>query len=275
MEIALLIGTYLAVLVGAVPALRELGFDVRIRGRQPIALEHPDFFRQSRPWQAWFALALNIICLAFASFAAYHFFRPRLIEKTIEKIVEKPVRQECPKCVTRTTTKQPEPKAAIEQHGDASGVVGGNIQEAPCSVTQVGGSGNNASTNCTPPSRERSEKELDDFQDRLATTHGMLRVILASSADDVLPLAQQLCERASKARWGLACPTDRSSTMGRSASGILCYSDDWSKPDTTAFKAAMSAAHLSCQYIAEAYNFGNVVIGGTGGVTLVIGSPTS
>jgi hypothetical protein len=39
----------------------------------------------------------------------------------------------------------------------------------------------------------------------------------------------------------------------------------------TAFKEAMKAADLTCRYIPQRYNFGGVVLLGTGGVTILIG----
>jgi len=39
-------------------------------------------------------------------------------------------------------------KPKIEQRGEGNGAVGGNIQQGPCSVIQVGGTGNQGSTNC-------------------------------------------------------------------------------------------------------------------------------
>jgi hypothetical protein len=47
--------------------------------------------------KAWLALALSLLSLGFSLFAAYHFFRPRIVEKIIEKPVGRIVEKECPK----------------------------------------------------------------------------------------------------------------------------------------------------------------------------------
>jgi hypothetical protein len=53
-------------------------------------------------------------------------------------------------------TKKPTTK--IEQHGSASGAVGGSIQQGPCSNVQIGGTNNTATTNCAPQLRVPLEK---------------------------------------------------------------------------------------------------------------------
>jgi hypothetical protein len=42
-------------------------------------------------------------------------------------------------------------KTKIEQHGEGSGAIGGNINQGPCSNLQIGGSNNQATTNCVQP----------------------------------------------------------------------------------------------------------------------------
>ena len=67
----------------------------------------------------------------------------------------------------------PGPKAKIEQHGAASGAVGGSITTGPCSNVQVGGSQNQASTDCAPPAPKVSVTSVvpsqvaDDYQLRV------------------------------------------------------------------------------------------------------------
>lgn len=122
-----------------------------------------------------------------------------------------------------------------------------------------------------------SDDTVRQFAAALSPQTGTLKVVLASSSDDVYPLSQQICNAAHAANWGLVCPTSRNSVMGHDAvaQGLDCYSDDWRRGDGLAFKRAMAAANLTCNYISHAYDFGNgIQIGGSGGITLVIGSPT-
>jgi hypothetical protein len=172
----------------------------------------------------------------------------------------------------KPTTKPPQtPKE------DNSGSVGGGITTGPCSNVQVGGKGNTATTNCAPISRVLSESRINKFTKAIGAAKGVLRVVPASSADDVIQLSNQLCDAAIKASWGYSCPTSRNSTMGSdaTANGLECYSENWEADDAKAFKSAMAAAQLPCRYIPRAYDFRGVQILGTSGVTILVGSPSS
>lgn len=150
------------------------------------------------------------------------------------------------------------------------------VSVGPCSNVQIGGAGNTATTNCTPQSRVLSDDAVRAFATALsASKHGVLRVVLASSSDDTFPLAEQLCSAAQSVHWATQCPNNRYSTMGRDSyvSGLACYSEDWNAGDSAAFKNAMQGARLPCNYIPKAYSFGGIQFGGTGGVTILIGSP--
>ncbi len=132
------------------------------------------------------------------------------------------------------------------------------------------------------PKRRQSQSRVlsDDALRRFvvaltAAKQGTLRVVLASSADDVFELSQQLCGAAHQANWALSCPQSRNAVMGREviAKGLQCYSEDWRAADATAFQNAMKAAQLSCTYFSNGYDFGGIQILGTSGVTVLIGSP--
>lgn len=131
--------------------------------------------------------------------------------------------------------------------------------------------------NNVPPSRVRSDEQLAAFEFEFnKVKHGAIRVVFASSADDVFPLSQQICAVALRAKWGTSCPLGRNSQMGREAvaDGLQCYSDNWSADDARAFKKAMIAAELECNYHPMAYDFGDgIQIEDPGGVALIIGSP--
>jgi hypothetical protein len=72
-----------------------------------------------KPNRVWLSLGLSVLSVCLSSFAAYHFFRPRIeekiVEKPIEKIVEKLVPQECP---------QPQTPAAVHTKPKADSVGG-------------------------------------------------------------------------------------------------------------------------------------------------------
>lgn len=85
MEITILVCTLITT-VAAILSLFPL-FGVDLRGVK-------------KPNRLWLALGLSVLSVCLSSFAAYHFFRPRIeekiVEKPVQKIVEKLVPQECP-----------------------------------------------------------------------------------------------------------------------------------------------------------------------------------
>jgi hypothetical protein len=98
MEIATLIAAWFAVIVGLPPALRELGLNVRMFGkRELVPLEHPDF-RYNQKRASWLPIAMSGAGLILAAFATYYFAKPRveIVEKPVEKIIEKQVSTPCP-----------------------------------------------------------------------------------------------------------------------------------------------------------------------------------
>jgi hypothetical protein len=93
MEIAMLVLTVLGVVAAIIAALPPLGFDVRLFGRPNMPLEGIPYFRAR---QAWVAIVVAVISLGVSAGAFYYFFRPRIIEHTVEKTVEKLVPIPCP-----------------------------------------------------------------------------------------------------------------------------------------------------------------------------------
>ena len=80
-----------------------------------------------------------------------------VVEKPVEKIIEKLVPQDCPKPVApkHKNAPAPNPHATSQQQSGRDNVQTGPITSGPCSNVQVGGSGNQT-TNCAPPQREIS-----------------------------------------------------------------------------------------------------------------------
>jgi|SRR5580698_9070345 hypothetical protein len=102
MEIAGLVLAALGVVAAIIAALPPLGVDVRIFGRPNMPLEGIPHFRAR---QARIAIVVALISLGVSVGAFYYFFRPRVVEKIVEKpidrivekTVEKPAIVPCPK----------------------------------------------------------------------------------------------------------------------------------------------------------------------------------
>ncbi len=125
MDIFIVVSTLVGLLLASVPVLQALGFDLQIHGRTPLPPE-ATALKSSPPRKAWVALGLAVLSLSLSSFAVYHFFRPTIvvktIEKPIEKIIEKPIPQDCPKVESPRPKPQPrktntQPTISITPHG--------------------------------------------------------------------------------------------------------------------------------------------------------------
>jgi hypothetical protein len=96
-DIALLVISLLGVVFGGIAILPSLGLDIRIFGRSEMASEvRIENKRQRKPWLAFAVLAVSI---GLSAGAFYYFFRPRIVEKSVERIVvkEKTIQAVCPK----------------------------------------------------------------------------------------------------------------------------------------------------------------------------------
>jgi hypothetical protein len=85
-DVAILAFTAIAAVAAVLTVLPLLGFDIRIRGRQTVPLAPTE----SRTRRAWLAFALALLSLGLSAGAFYYFFRPRVVEKIVEKTGEKP-----------------------------------------------------------------------------------------------------------------------------------------------------------------------------------------
>lgn len=151
------------------------------------------------------------------------------------------------------------------------------INSAPNGIVNAAPNLGSQTINNVPPSRVLSTQQLTAFTAALSKVKGTLRVVQASSSDDVFELSGQLCTAAQNAKWANACSKSRNSGMGTEvvAKGLECYSENWGADDAIAFQDAMKAAQLTCIYFPRAYNTGSPVqYFGTRGVTILIGSPS-
>ncbi len=110
MEIAMLVLAAIGVAAAIIAALPPLGVDIRIFGRPNMPLEGIPHFRAR---QAWIAIVVALISLGISMGAFYYFFRPRVVEKIVEKPVDKLVPQECPKCSTTTVSSHSKKPAKV------------------------------------------------------------------------------------------------------------------------------------------------------------------
>lgn len=83
----------IGVAAAIIAALPPLGIDVRFFGRPNVPLEGIPYFRAR---QAQRAIVVALISLGVSVGAFYYFFRPRVVEKFVEKPVEKLVPAPCP-----------------------------------------------------------------------------------------------------------------------------------------------------------------------------------
>jgi hypothetical protein len=125
LEISLLVLTAWCALVGTIALLPLFGFDLRFLRRPRVLIEQAGAL--PRPTRVtWIALALVIVSLALSSGAFYYFFRPRIVEKTVEKIVEEMV--STPRPEQKEPALAPIPKAKVPK---PSGPVGGGQIPVP------------------------------------------------------------------------------------------------------------------------------------------------
>jgi hypothetical protein len=255
MDIAILAFTVLGALFCGITVLPLLGLDIRIFGRSEMASEVRVGKRgQKRPW---LTIAVLVVDLFLSMGAFYYFFRPRIVEKTVDRVIEKIIKTECPK-TTPPSTRVSEPSRETEQNRTGNVVVNGGLKADPCSSVQVGGIGNTSSVDCTPPSRELNPNHLKAFRDELDGTAGSVVFIAAGTNDDIEPLSQQLSATLNalntahwnSASWGY---NTMNGFEGLAVLGIECYSDGWELEPNKSLKKAMSAAGLDCKYISHKF----------------------
>jgi hypothetical protein len=96
-------------------------------------------------------------------------------------------------------------QSQIEQHGTDSGAVVGNITTGPCSNVQIGGSSNQAQTNCVPEMRRLTDQEKAQLSS-LANTPVDLIVWANGGDKKAWDLGQDICSALRSASWRIQAP---------------------------------------------------------------------
>lgn len=203
MEIAMLVLTAIGVVAAIIAALPPLGFDLRIIGRPRMPLEGIPHFRAR---QAWIAIAIAAISLGVSVTAFYYFFRPRVVDKIVEKpvdrIVEKVVEKDCPKSALVGKPKQSPPPPTASTFGDKSPAVG-SVTQGPCSNLQIGGSANQQGGNCTSPNRRVKAADIPALIELLRQHRGIVRFAVGAGDVESVQFAQDWYDIFQKAQWDL------------------------------------------------------------------------
>src|SRR5216684_365299 len=124
MEIAILICALVTTVAAVVALAPVFGLDLRIWGRSTLPAEVSAIpADRKKPKGVRLALSLSILSVCMSAFAAYHFFNPRILEKIIEKpidrVVEKQVPVPCPKPKQSTSGIDVQPGERVEGNANA------------------------------------------------------------------------------------------------------------------------------------------------------------
>jgi hypothetical protein len=124
-----------------------------------------------KSWKSWAGATLAlcvgwVLLLVFSTLSAAYIDHQQLEAKAQKASQSKP----CPTVIASPKDLQESTRtiiARIAQKGNGNsanpGTVGGSLQQGPCGIAQVGGSGNQASINCTP-ARHLSAKQIEEMK---------------------------------------------------------------------------------------------------------------
>jgi hypothetical protein len=204
MDITILICTLITTLVTVLLLLPALGYDIRIRGRSAMAaaVSAPTPGRR-REKRVWLALGLSILSVSMSLFAAYHFFRARIVEQIVERPVDRVVEKEklvpiqCPKApiVGKVKTKPAEPIAAAPSPVAAPSVT----NYAPNGFATSGGYLDHPTIYNGKPDRVLSADQRNKFIQALTGKKVNITFNYLMSVPDGPQLASDLCLAAQEA----------------------------------------------------------------------------
>jgi hypothetical protein len=144
----------------------------------------------------------------------------------------------------------------MEHHGAGSAVVSGSVVAAPCSNVQIGGSGNQATTNCGPITWKLDSKHLGDLTSIFQIKAHPSCVISAAGDSDSKDLARQLCIAAGGTSriicmgpgiGGYMSALEDAASSG-DVLGLGCYADSPNNPSLISVQNSLSEVGLACAY---------------------------
>jgi hypothetical protein len=192
--IVILVPAAVSAIAAVTAVLPSLGFDLRIIGRPNMPLEGMPAFRAR---QAWIALGIAVISLGVSAGAFYYFFRPRIVEKPVEKIIEKAVPTACPE--QKAPEAKPIPGAKPlkkSEHVEANPAtvpkVGTPSQNCPNGIC-VGGENSGTATvnNYAPPARHLSPDQVAGLEE-VAKNFPAHVVVLAVPEHEPMDYAEEI-----------------------------------------------------------------------------------
>jgi hypothetical protein len=127
-------------------------------------------------------------------------------------------------------------------------------------------------TTATPLRHIPTDSEVTSAARIAGSLIGSIAVIPASSADDVAPIAKQLCAFGREAKWTLMCAHSQTSLpTPPNVRGIQCYAANWNSSDAVLFELAMDVMREKCgDRIDHQFSYGGYT---ASGITILVGSP--
>jgi hypothetical protein len=165
-------------------------------------------------WEMWWGQAILLIVTGVIVGLAVWGITRHYDKPTPPTAITQPTKQAEAQATQPTTTanethqqgnNKKKEKDKIEQHGTGNGAVGGSITTGPCSNVQIGGSGNQAQTNCVPQARRLSDQEKAELA---SLSNTPLDLIVWAHGDDknAWNLGQDICFALRSAGWRIQHP---------------------------------------------------------------------
>ena len=169
---------------------------------------------QKRWWETWWGQSIIFIVTGVIVGLAVWGITRHYDKPTPPTAITQPTKQAEAQATQPTTTanethqqgnNKKKEKDKIEQHGTGNGAVGGSITTGPCSNVQIGGSGNQAQTNCVPQARRLSDQEKAELA---SLSNTPLDLIVWAHGDDknAWNLGQDICLALRSAGWRIQHP---------------------------------------------------------------------
>jgi hypothetical protein len=194
-DTTILISALVAVGLAFVAILPSLGFDIRIKGRQPSS--HQPANQPRRDKRVWIALSIAIIAGCLSIYGLYEARHPKIVEKIVEKPVDRIVVQQCPQVPCRVVAhgvpaKSPLPKTLT----NTPAPVPVTASDHSIAIGSVSGNGNTVSPSITTfanPGRSLSAEDQAQLKAHIPIAfHSKLRFWSIPSAPDSYIFAVQL-----------------------------------------------------------------------------------